>query len=86
MITNEIHVVYTETKIGNLDHARGGGAKGSHMGKGHKAGVSVYFGHMSSFFFKKGALACATSLKGHYHMFMQWVFFFFMKIHIYFMF
>ena len=26
------------------------GAKGnSHMGKGHRAGASVYFGHMSSF-------------------------------------
>ena len=28
-----------------------GGAKGnSHMAKGHRAGASVYFGHMSSFF------------------------------------
>ena len=27
-----------------------GGAKGnSHMGKGHRAGAFVYFGHMSSF-------------------------------------
>ena len=27
-----------------------GGAKGnSHTGKGHRAGASVYFGHMSSF-------------------------------------
>ena len=29
-----------------------GGAKGnSHIGKGHRVGASVYFGHMSSFFF-----------------------------------
>ena len=50
MITDEI--VYTETRVRKLDHASGGtlgGAKGnSHLGKGHKAGASVYFGHMSS--------------------------------------
>ena len=85
MITNEIHVVYTETRVGKLDHARGGGVKGSHMGKGHKAGVSVYFGHMSSFF-QKGCFSMRYLTKralSHVH---AVGLSFFMKIHIYFMF
>ena len=53
MVTDEI--VYTETRVGNwimLSVGLWGGAKGnSHIGKGHRAGASVYFGHMSSFFF-----------------------------------
>ena len=28
---------------------RGGAKRNSHMGKGHRVGASVYFGHMSIF-------------------------------------
>ena len=48
MITGEI--VYTEPRIWKLDHARGGAKENSHVGKGHRAGASVYFGYMSRFF------------------------------------
>ena len=51
MITDEI--VYTEPGFGNwimLGVGLWGGAKGnSHIGKGHRTGASMYFGHMSSF-------------------------------------
>ena len=46
MITDE--VVYTETRVWKLDHAWGGAKGNSHMGKGHRVGPSVYFGHMFS--------------------------------------
>ena len=46
MITDEI--VYTETRVWKLDHATGGAKRNSHMGKGHRMGASVHFGHLSS--------------------------------------
>ena len=49
MITDEL--VYTETRVWKLDHARGRAKGNSHMGKGHRVGASVYLGLMSSFFF-----------------------------------